>query len=151
MKGLRQRLETMSEPTIKDEAKLRFSEPLLPIEKKLIGWSLGVGIVSLILLAALSRYLTEEPLNRQSAVPSVVGVKPESPPAPSSQVGPPAEARTPPVDAAAPSNQPTAAPAAEAPLTTPRTAEGGAKPAPTKGNHGNTPAKKAKPKAKPAE
>ncbi len=47
----------MSEPTIKDEAKLRYSEPLLPIEKKLIGWSLGVGIVSLILLAALSRHL----------------------------------------------------------------------------------------------
>ncbi len=46
----------MSEPTIKDEAKLRFSEPLLPIEKKLIAWSLGVGIVSLIALAALSRY-----------------------------------------------------------------------------------------------
>ena len=28
----------MTEPTIKDEAKERFSEPLLPIEKKLIGW-----------------------------------------------------------------------------------------------------------------
>jgi len=47
----------MSEPTIKDEAKLRYSEPLLPIEKKLIGWSLGIGIVSLFVLAALSRYL----------------------------------------------------------------------------------------------
>ena len=28
----------MSEPTIKDEAKLRHTEPLLPIERKLIGW-----------------------------------------------------------------------------------------------------------------
>jgi hypothetical protein len=46
----------MSEPTIKDEAKLRYTEPLLPIEKKLIGWSLGVGLVSLIILAALSRF-----------------------------------------------------------------------------------------------
>jgi hypothetical protein len=46
----------MSEPTIKDEAKLRHTEPLLPIERKLIGWSLGVGIVSLIILATLSRF-----------------------------------------------------------------------------------------------
>ena len=30
-------------------------EPLLPIEKKLIGWSLGLGIVLLIVLTALSR------------------------------------------------------------------------------------------------
>ena len=28
----------MSEPTIKDEAKQRHTEPLLPIERKLIGW-----------------------------------------------------------------------------------------------------------------
>ncbi|HTH94652.1 MAG TPA: hypothetical protein VL550_05435 [Rhodocyclaceae bacterium] len=28
-------------------------EPLLPIEKKLIGWSLGIGIISLAILAAL--------------------------------------------------------------------------------------------------
>ncbi len=48
----------MSEPTIKDEARLRHTEPLLPIEKKLIGWSLGVGVVSLIILAALSRLFT---------------------------------------------------------------------------------------------
>ncbi|MFY9629278.1 MAG: hypothetical protein WAK03_14155 [Methylocystis sp.] len=47
----------MSEPSIKDEDKLRFSEPLLAIEKKLIIWSLGVGVVSLVLLAALSRYI----------------------------------------------------------------------------------------------
>jgi hypothetical protein len=46
----------MSEPNIRDEAKLRYTEPLLPIEKKLIGWSLGVGVVSLIILAALSRF-----------------------------------------------------------------------------------------------
>ena len=46
----------MSEPTIKDEARLRHTEPLLTIEKKLIGWSLGVGVVSLIILAALSSF-----------------------------------------------------------------------------------------------
>ena len=30
-------------------------EPLLPIEKKLIGWSLGLGIALLIVLTAISR------------------------------------------------------------------------------------------------
>ena len=31
------------------------TEPLLPIEKKLIGWSLGIGIALLIVLTAVSR------------------------------------------------------------------------------------------------
>ncbi len=30
-------------------------EPLLPVEKKLIGWSLGIGLVLLVVLAVLSR------------------------------------------------------------------------------------------------
>lgn len=30
-------------------------EPLLPVEKKLIGWSLGIGLALLVVLAALSR------------------------------------------------------------------------------------------------
>lgn len=30
-------------------------EPLLPIEKKLIGWSLGLGIVLLVVLVAAAR------------------------------------------------------------------------------------------------
>ena len=47
----------MSKPDIADEMKKIPVEPLLPIEKKLIGWSLGTGIVLLILLAALNRYL----------------------------------------------------------------------------------------------
>jgi len=47
----------MTEQRLEDEIERRFAEPLLPIEKKLIGWSLGVGVVSLIALAALSRYL----------------------------------------------------------------------------------------------
>ena len=29
-------------------------EPLLPIEKKLIGWSLGIGVTLLIILAVLN-------------------------------------------------------------------------------------------------
>jgi hypothetical protein len=37
------------EPTI--------AEPLLPIEKKLIGWSLGIGVVLLVLLASLNHLL----------------------------------------------------------------------------------------------
>lgn len=32
-------------------------EPLLPIEKKLIGWSLGIGIVFLIVLIAINHFL----------------------------------------------------------------------------------------------
>jgi len=32
-------------------------EPLLPIEKKLIGWSLGIGIFLLIVLAVINRLL----------------------------------------------------------------------------------------------
>ena len=30
-------------------------EPLLPIEKKLIGWSLGTGLVLLVILGVISR------------------------------------------------------------------------------------------------
>jgi len=33
------------------------TEPLLPIEKKLIGWSLGLGITLLIVLTAISRFM----------------------------------------------------------------------------------------------
>jgi hypothetical protein len=45
----------MAEPTIKDEVKERFTEPLLPVEKKLVGWSLAIGVVSLVLLALINR------------------------------------------------------------------------------------------------
>lgn len=30
-------------------------EPLLPVEKKLIGWSLGLGVVLLVILIVLTR------------------------------------------------------------------------------------------------
>jgi hypothetical protein len=33
------------------------AEPLLPIEKKLIGWSLGVGVVSLAILVILNHFV----------------------------------------------------------------------------------------------
>lgn len=48
----------MTEPTIKDEPKERFTEPLLAVEKKLIGWSLAVGVVSLITLALINRFVS---------------------------------------------------------------------------------------------
>ena len=45
----------MSQPNIREELERAPVEPLLPIEKKLIGWSLGIGLVSLAVLAAIAR------------------------------------------------------------------------------------------------
>ena len=45
----------MSEPNLANEMSKQPVEPLLPIEKKLIGWSLGIGIVSLIVLVLVTR------------------------------------------------------------------------------------------------
>jgi hypothetical protein len=39
------------------EAPALYSEPLLPIEKKLIAWSLGIGVALLIVLAIVNRVL----------------------------------------------------------------------------------------------
>ena len=43
------------QPRIGDEIRRMPHEPLLPIEKKLIGWSLGTGIVLLFVLVFVSR------------------------------------------------------------------------------------------------
>ena len=43
------------EPKIGDELRNMPYEPLLPIEKKLIGWSLGIGVVLLVILVLVSR------------------------------------------------------------------------------------------------
>jgi hypothetical protein len=48
----------MGQPDIGEELKKIPVEPLLPVEKKLIGWSLGTGIVLLVLLALLNRFLS---------------------------------------------------------------------------------------------
>ena len=32
-------------------------EPLLPIEKKLIGWSLGIGVITLVILVILNHFV----------------------------------------------------------------------------------------------
>jgi hypothetical protein len=44
----------MSSSELKAEANSKEVEPLLPIEKKLIGWSLGVGITLLVVLAIVN-------------------------------------------------------------------------------------------------
>jgi hypothetical protein len=46
----------MSQPDLKSELNAEV-EPLLPIEKKLIGWSLGLGVVSLAILIAFNHFV----------------------------------------------------------------------------------------------
>ncbi len=45
----------VEKPNIGEELRKVEAEPLLPIEKKLIAWSLGLGIVLLIVLALINR------------------------------------------------------------------------------------------------
>lgn len=47
----------MSDVNINAELQKAPVEPLLPIEKKLIGWSLGIGITALVALAALNHVI----------------------------------------------------------------------------------------------
>jgi hypothetical protein len=51
---LAQRKILMSQPDLKNEINAAEVEPLLPVEKKLIGWSLGLGIGLLIVLIAVN-------------------------------------------------------------------------------------------------
>jgi hypothetical protein len=44
----------MSKSNIGNELRNAAVEPLLPIEKKLIGWSLGVGVTLLVVLAVVN-------------------------------------------------------------------------------------------------
>ncbi len=44
----------MEQPKIGEELQKIPYEPLLPIEKKLIGWSLGIGLVSMVVLVYIS-------------------------------------------------------------------------------------------------
>ncbi len=46
----------MSQTDIKEEINSTV-EPLLPIEKKLIGWSLGIGISLLVILIAVNHFV----------------------------------------------------------------------------------------------
>ena len=45
----------MSQVNVKDELSKAAVEPLLPIEKKLIGWSLGIGIGLLVVLTIVNK------------------------------------------------------------------------------------------------
>jgi hypothetical protein len=45
----------MSQPDIRDELDQQPFEPLLPIEKKLIGWSFGIGVVLLLILLLINQ------------------------------------------------------------------------------------------------
>jgi hypothetical protein len=45
----------MSQPNIAEELRKAPAEPLLPIEKKLIAWSLGIGVTLLVVLALVNR------------------------------------------------------------------------------------------------
>jgi hypothetical protein len=47
----------MSEQDLTREMNRTGAEPLLPIEKKLIGWSIGLSIALLAILAILNRLL----------------------------------------------------------------------------------------------
>jgi hypothetical protein len=46
----------MSQPDIQKELRNAPVEPLLPIEKKLIGWSLGIGLVLLAILVLINHF-----------------------------------------------------------------------------------------------
>ena len=47
----------MAETNLQAELNRAQVEPLLPIEKKLIGWSLGLGIVLLIVLIGFNHFV----------------------------------------------------------------------------------------------
>ena len=46
----------MSKLDVQRELEKAHAEPLLPIEKQLIGWSLGVGLTLLVILALFNRF-----------------------------------------------------------------------------------------------
>ena len=48
-------VEKTEPPKLAEEMQKMAYEPLLPVEKKLIGWSLGLGIVLLIVLVVIAR------------------------------------------------------------------------------------------------
>jgi hypothetical protein len=50
----------MSQPDIRDDLGRSLVEPLLPVEKKLIGWSFGIGVVLLAVLVLVNQLF---PLN----------------------------------------------------------------------------------------
>jgi hypothetical protein len=51
----------MSKPALRAELSKVVAEPLMPIEKKLIGWSLGIGVTLLVVLAIVNHFLPAVP------------------------------------------------------------------------------------------
>ncbi len=47
----------MPQTDIRRELEKAAYEPLLPVEKKLIGWSLGTGLVLLVVLAVVNHFI----------------------------------------------------------------------------------------------
>jgi hypothetical protein len=45
----------MEQPKVGEEMRRMAYEPLLPVEKKLIAWSFGIGVVLLVVLVFVSR------------------------------------------------------------------------------------------------
>ena len=45
----------MEEPKLAEELKKMRQEPLLPIEKKLVLWSVSLGVILLVVMVALNR------------------------------------------------------------------------------------------------
>jgi hypothetical protein len=48
--------QSQPSPDLREELRSAAVEPLLPIEKKLIGWSLTIGLVLLVGLALLNHF-----------------------------------------------------------------------------------------------
>ena len=46
----------MDDPKLSDELRKMEHEPILPIERKLVAWSIGTGVVLLAVLVLVSRY-----------------------------------------------------------------------------------------------
>jgi hypothetical protein len=49
--------QSTTESSLREELRNTAVEPLLPIEKKLIGWSLTIGIVLLVVLAVVNHFV----------------------------------------------------------------------------------------------
>lgn len=47
----------MEEPKIAEELQKMESEPMLPVELKLVRWSIGLGLVLVVVLVAINRLL----------------------------------------------------------------------------------------------
>jgi len=52
-----QRENRVPQPDLRNEINAAEAEPLLPVEKKLIGWSLGLGIGLLAVLIAVNYFI----------------------------------------------------------------------------------------------